>query len=227
MHTSYVQILLCSLIGTSVALESPAELHHGSISKRCEMRSVYFHYNDTTLGSMPSCSWDVMSLAAQPILGSTLNTRDSSLYPRQACPPGSCTDGTATNYTVTAGDTLERIAAMFDSGVCNIATANNLANPDFITDGQELIVPTKVCNPDNTSCRTPPGTRPCVPRNEGVDRKITIQAGDTFFLIGTRLNITADSLVAANLCVDPGALQIGQVIEVPICPKCSKHGGGN
>ncbi|KAJ4389205.1 hypothetical protein N0V93_006668 [Gnomoniopsis smithogilvyi] len=228
MFNSFAHLLLHSLIGLSVALTTPSELHYADIAKRCEARNVYYHNNDTTLGTMASCSWDVMSLAASPLIissGSTLNNRPRALLSsRQSCPPGTCTDGLPTNYTVMSGDTVEKIAAMFDSGVCDIAKANNLATPDFILDGQQLIVPTKLCNPDNTSCRTPPGTRPCVPRSEGVAPKLTIQSGDTFFLIGTRLNITADSIIAVNLCVDPGALQIGQVIKIPICPDCSKFG---
>lgn len=234
MQTSFVHLLLYySLIGTSAALTTPSEIHYADISKRCETRNVYFHYNDSTLGTMPSCSWDVMNFAAAsvPIIssssgggGSTVNNRLRALSTRQSCPPGSCSDGPSTNYTVKSGDTLEKIAAMFDSGVCNIAKANNISNPDFILDGQQLIVPTKLCDPDNTSCRTPPGTRPCVPPSEDVAPKFTIQSGDTFFLIGTRLNITADSIIAANLCVDPGALQVGQVINIPICPDCSQFG---
>lgn len=227
LYTSFVHLLAYSLIGTSVALISPSDVHHyADISKRCEARNVYFHNNDSTLGTIASCSWDVMSLAAGPILSGseTLHNRPRALSSRQSCPPGTCTDGLPVNYTVVSGDTLEKIAATFDSGVCDIAKANNLASPDFVLDGQQLVVPTKLCNPDNTSCRTPPGTRPCVPKSEHVAPKLTIKSGDTFFLIGTRLNITADSIIAVNLCVDPGALQIGQVIHIPICPGCSKFG---
>lgn len=61
-------------------------------------------------------------------------------------------------------------------------------------------------------------------RSEGVSPKLRIQSGDTFFLIGVRLNITADSIVAVNLCVDPGALEVGQVINIPFCPKCYHSG---
>lgn len=235
MHaTSFVPLLIYSLIGSSLALKIPHEPHYGDISRRCEARNVYFHYNNTALGTMASCSWDVMSFAAAapPIAaeGTTapppsLNRpREGIISPRQSCPPGSCTNGPTTNYTVQPNDSLEKIAATFDSGVCDITKLNHLASPDFVLDGQQLIVPTKLCQPDNTSCRTPPGTRPCIPWNEGISPKLRIKSGDTFFLIGVRLNITADSIVAVNLCVDPGALEVGQVVNIPICPKCYNSG---
>lgn len=227
MYASFIHLLLFGLIGPSLALKIPHEPHYGDISRRCEARNVYFHYNDTTLGTTASCSWDVMSFAAAAAVSPSppLNRpRAGITSPRQSCPPGSCTDGPTTNYTVQPNDTLEKIAAAFDSGVCDITRLNHLASPDFVLNGQQLIVPTKLCQPDNTSCRTPPGTRPCVLKSEGVSPKLRIQSGDTFFLIGVRLNITADSIVAVNLCVDPGALEVGQVINIPICPKCFDSG---
>lgn len=230
MYPSFIHLLLCSLIGSSLALNIPHEPHYGDISRRCEARNVYFHYNDTTIGTMASCSLDVMSFAATaPLIAAEGTTIDLArprgiISSRQSCPPGSCTDGPTTNYTVQPNDTLEKIAATFDSGVCDITKLNHLASPDFVLNGQQLVVPTKLCQPDNTSCRTPPGTRPCVLKSEGVSPELRIKSGDTFFLIGVRLNITADSIVAANLCVDPGALEVGQVINIPICPKCYNSG---
>ena len=130
-----------------------------------------------------------------------------------------CVDGPSTNYTVVSGDTLEKIALQFDSGVCNIAAANGLTNPDFILAGQVLIIPTEVCEAevDNQSCRTAAGTATCVDASAGVSDTYTIVSGDTFFLISSRLGITLDSLVAANPDVDASALEVGQVINIPIC----------
>ncbi|KAL0941552.1 intracellular hyphae protein 1 [Colletotrichum truncatum] len=54
--------------------------------------------------------------------------------------------------TVIQGDTLGQIARLLNSGICNIAKLNNIANPDFIEVGQVLQVPINVANPDNDSC---------------------------------------------------------------------------
>lgn len=220
MHTLFVPICLLGLVATITAsVHSPGSgIHaHATLSKRdCELRTVYFHWNNSLLGSMPSCSWDVLSVASRPI-GSSSSTR--SLDARQQ---GSCTDGPTTNYTVKSGDTLERIAAQFNSGVCNIAVASGIAkNPDFLAIGQALTVPTHVCKPDNESCRKPPGTRPCVPKAENPPKSVEIAAGDTFTLLGSKFNVTADAFVGKNLCLDPSLLQIGQKVKVPICPHCN------
>lgn len=221
MYPSLFPIWLLCLVATVTAYGPPSDRHYATLSKRsCELRTVYFHYNNSALGSMPSCSWDVLSLAAQPLESTPAGSR-RSVHPRQSCPPGECTDGPTTNYTVQAGDTLELIAATFNSGVCDIAEASGIAdNPDFIENGQVLTVPTEVCDPDNTSCRTAPGVRPCIPREESVPAEVAIAAGDTFFLLGVRFNVTADAFVAANLCVNPDNLQIGQTVQVPVCPQC-------
>lgn len=47
----------------------------------------------------------------------------------------------STTYTVQAGDTLSAIAQRFGTTVEAIVAANNLADPDSIQVGQELIIP--------------------------------------------------------------------------------------
>lgn len=219
MYHSFVHLLLFGLSASFTALGHSNEPHYSALAKRsCDLRNVYFHYNDTSLGSMPSCSYDVLNIASRPITPA----RKRSFVPRQVCPPGQCSDGPITNVTVQAGDTLELIAARFNSGVCNIANASGIAdNPDFLALGQALTVPTEVCDPDNTSCRKQPGTRPCIPQEENPPKEITIEAGDTFFLLGVKFNLTSNAFVAVNLCADPGDLEIGQKVKVPICPDCS------
>lgn len=174
---------------------------HFSIGKRCEAVDVQFHYNDTTIGTVQSCTTNVMDRG-----GSTAAVRRTD-----------CVDGPSTNYTVVSGDTLEKIAAEFNSGVCNIADASGLSNPDFLSIGQVLLVPTNVCTADSDSCRTAAGTAECVSASAGVASTYSIQSGDTFFLIAAEFGITLEALVAANPDVDAGSLQIDQVINIPIC----------
>lgn len=225
MYIHLPTFLVTGLLAASTVLSSPFyEYHTNQIEKRAingrEQRLVYFRQNDSSISSTMSTSWDVFSLAAHPVSGTSPGRRTMPLLGRQVCPPGQCSDGPLTNVTVKSGDTLEAIAARFDSGICNIAKLNNISNPNFILAGQNLIVPTKLCDPDNTSCVAPPGTRPCVPRSEKPSPTVTIAAGDTFFILGQRFNVTAEAFAAANPCVDAGSLQIGQKINVPICPDC-------
>jgi LysM repeat protein len=194
----------------ALATAFPSGSGHNFLAKRssCETSTeVEFHFNDTTIGTLDSCTTDVTN-------------RGSDAVPKfRRSDNTTCINGPSTNYTVASGDTLEKIALQFDSGVCNIATANGLTNPDFILAGQVLLVPTEVCEAevDNQSCRTAAGTATCVDASAGVSDTYTIVSGDTFFLISSNLGITLDSLVAANLGVDASALEIGQVINIPIC----------
>ncbi|KAJ0119573.1 intracellular hyphae protein 1 [Diaporthe amygdali] len=210
-------MLVASVLGVATAsnVHTASESHLIYKRSSCEARNVFFHFNDSSIGTTPSCSWNVINLGALPIsqdnFPRTLSTRQTP----------NCTDGPVTNYTVVSGDTLEKIAATYDSGVCDIAAASDLDNPNFIEVGQVLAVPTDVCDPDNESCITPPGSRPCVPEEEGVDPVYEIQAGNTFFIIGQEFNITVDAIRAANPCVDPSTLEVGQEINIPICPDCS------
>jgi LysM repeat protein len=116
---------------------------------------------------------------------------------------------------VESGDTLTKISQKFSSGICNIAAVNDLVSIDYITVGQVLVVPTYVCDPDNTSCLSvSTSDATCV---TGVASTYTVVSGDTFFLIASRLGLSTEALEAANPGVDPLLLQVGQVINVPIC----------
>lgn len=210
------QVLFASLLGIVAGFNKHETSDSGLIYKRssCEARNVFFHFNDSSIGVTPSCSWNVINLGAlsisQDLLSRALSIRQST----------NCTDGPIANYTVVSGDSLEKIAAEFDSGVCDIAAASGIENPNFIEAGQVLTVPTDLCEPDNDSCITPPGSRPCVPEEEGADPVYEIQAGDTFFIVGQEYNVTVDAIRAANPCVDPSTLKVGQEINIPICPDC-------
>ncbi|KAI3558154.1 intracellular hyphae protein 1 [Colletotrichum abscissum] len=125
-----------------------------------------------------------------------------------------CSPGPTIDYTVVSNDTLTIISQKYSSGICDIANASNLTNPNFIALGQVLKVPTYVCNPDNTSCLSKPGTGTCV---EGGAATYTIVAGDTFFIVAERLGLDVNVLLAANQGVDPLLLQVGDVINIPVC----------
>lgn len=194
-------LFLATIIAT-VSAAPDLSARHGVV-KRCDATETPFHYNDTTIGTCLSCVTDVISR----------NTTGPALYETGT----TCVDGPSVNYTVVSGDTLEKIAADNNSGVCNIAVANDLDNPDFILLGQVLVIPTDVCTPDNDSCRNTEGTATCVDASAGVASTYAIVSGDTFFLIASDLGITLDSLVAANPDADASNLQIGQIINIPIC----------
>ncbi|OHE96001.1 intracellular hyphae protein 1 [Colletotrichum orchidophilum] len=134
--------------------------------------------------------------------------------------------------TVKVNQTLGYFAYRYNSGICDIANASHIANPDVIFVGQRILIPVNVCKPDNTTCTTPPGSATCIEadvwkslENKAKDKveidgnvaKYQIKGGDTFYALSKSWNITLASLTGVNVGVEPTALQIGQTINVPIC----------
>ncbi|KAL0936028.1 intracellular hyphae protein 1 [Colletotrichum truncatum] len=148
-------------------------------------------------------------VAALPQQATPTTTATATVSATPTCSPGPVVD-----YTVVSGDTLTIISQKFSSGICDIANLNSLANPNLILLGQVLKVPTYVCNPDNTSCLAKPGNEPCVKDGPAT---YTIKAGDTFFIVAQSFNLDVNALLAANEGVDPLLLEVGQVINIPVC----------
>lgn len=109
--------------------------------------------------------------------------------------------GGAQTLTVKEGDTLTKLAKQFGVGICDIAKASNLADPNIVNVGDPLTIPAPVAGvaPDDTSCLkagSGPATAGCVVG--GPDRLVIPAAGLTGELAAKFLNITVDSFAAAN-----------------------------
>ncbi|KAK8016542.1 hypothetical protein PG993_014731 [Apiospora rasikravindrae] len=123
--------------------------------------------------------------------------------PEEAADAALCAEGQSVTYTVQPADTVGKIAKSLGSGICDIASANELENLDVIFPNQTLTVPVALAAPDDTSC--------------GGEGTAVVQAGDAFVTIAAELGISAAALQAANPDVDRFNLQAGQVINVPVC----------
>ncbi len=111
--------------------------------------------------------------------------------------PGPCPGGFI--YTVRAGDTFFSIARRFGIAVAALSAANPGVDPNRLLIGQQICVPAPA-----------PAPGPCPG-----GFLYTIAAGDTFYSLARRFNITLLSLISANPDVDPARLQIGQQICIP------------
>ncbi|KAL8375846.1 hypothetical protein RB595_007121 [Gaeumannomyces hyphopodioides] len=149
-------------------------------------------------------------LRARPLAGNA--TRNGT-----ACADGK-TNGPVVKHKIVQGDTLTKLAATFQSGICNIAKESKLANVDLLQLGQEVSIPTKLCrqNVDDKSCLPKPGTRVCLP--DGPATRV-IKAGDSFVGLSQQLNLTEAAVLGANPGVDRFNLQPGQVVNLPVCKK--------
>lgn len=103
-------------------------------------------------------------------------------------------------YTIRAGDTFFTIARIFNVSLDALLAANPGVDPDALHIGQVICIPGAV--PPPVTC--PAGTMP-----------YTIQAGDTFFTIARKHNVSLDQLLAANPNINPDNLIVGQTICIP------------
>ncbi|MGE5557422.1 MAG: LysM peptidoglycan-binding domain-containing protein [Bacillota bacterium] len=110
-----------------------------------------------------------------------------------SCPPG------AISYRIQAGDTFFRLARRFNITVGAVISANPNVNPEALQIGQLICIPRQRVFP------------PCPERNF-----YTIRAGDTFFSLARRFNVSLDDLLEANPGANPERLAIGQVVCIPL-----------
>ncbi|MFC4682212.1 LysM peptidoglycan-binding domain-containing protein [Exiguobacterium aestuarii] len=105
---------------------------------------------------------------------------------------------TTVKYTVKSGDTLYKIATMYNTTVAKIAAANNITNVNLISVGQVLIIP-------GTTVTPPPTTTV----------KYTVKSGDTLYKIATMYNTTVAKIAAANNITNVNLISVGQVLTIP------------
>ncbi|WP_214703615.1 MULTISPECIES: LysM peptidoglycan-binding domain-containing protein [unclassified Exiguobacterium] len=122
-------------------------------------------------------------------VGQVLNIPGTTVTP----PPS-----TTVKYTVKSGDTLYKIATMYNTTVAKIAAANNITNVNLISVGQVLIIP-------GTTVTPPPATTV----------KYTVKSGDTLYKIATMYNTTVAKIAAANNITNVNLISVGQVLTIP------------
>ena len=126
--------------------------------------------------------------------------------PRPGCPPGvACPGGFL--YQIRAGDTFYAIARAHGMTVDTLRRANPGVNPSSLRVGQLICIPTALAPgvPSQPAC--PAGATPYI-----------IRRGDTFYGIARRFRVSVAALTSANPGVNPGRLQIGQLVCIPSRP---------
>ncbi|KAA3643293.1 MAG: LysM domain-containing protein [Chloroflexi bacterium] len=112
-------------------------------------------------------------------------------------------------YIVQQGDTLSSIAERFAVEVITVMALNGISNDDFLTVGQELIVPDP-----NTGLPSP---SPIPPLVAGSLIDYLVLPGDTLASIAAEFLSTEEGILAANEDIsNPNQLFVGDVIKVPI-----------
>ena len=98
------------------------------------------------------------------------------------------------DYTVKNGDTLGRIARDHGVSLSDLASINNITNPNLIRPGQVLVIPGQGGQPDVVH---------------------EVASGETLGRIAARYGSSISSLSAANNLSNPNLIRIGQKLVVP------------
>jgi LysM repeat protein len=112
--------------------------------------------------------------------------------------------GSGNIYIVQFGDTLSRIARLFNTTVETVAQMNGIVNPNQIQVGQQLNIPGPPPEP-------PPTEVPPVVET----RTYIVQPGDTLNRIAIRFGVSISALVQANNIRQPNLIYWGQVLVIP------------
>lgn len=107
------------------------------------------------------------------------------------------------SYTVQQGDTLYSIARRYGLSYLELASYNNIVNPNLIRVGQVLRIPAAgtVIQPQPVTGTT-----------------YVVQPGDNLFRIALRYNMSYLYLASYNGISNPNAIYAGQVLRIPPIP---------
>lgn len=109
-------------------------------------------------------------------------------------------------HTVQAGEYLGTIAAQYGVTVEAIVQANNLANPDSLKIGDQLIIPLTGTTEPPPAPTTPPTTTEIIH---------IVVAGENLYRISLLYGVTVDQIVQYNGLANPDRIEVGQEIKIP------------
>jgi len=114
---------------------------------------------------------------------------------------------TVVEYRVQSGDTLLRIASKFGISSSALQSFNSISNPNRISVGQLLKIPTST---DNTNV-----AQAQEPEEPEVQKTYTVVSGDTIWGISRKLGVSSSALATLNGINNSNFIRIGQVLKVP------------
>lgn len=118
-------------------------------------------------------------------------------------------------YNVKPGDTLIGIAKNFNVAVNDLKAANSMSN-DTIRAGQVLNLPGAKSPGETAPAPAPAKPATATKTAEMTTKSYTVKSGDRLIFIAKKFGVTQEDLVALNKIKDPGKLQVGQTLKVPV-----------
>jgi len=149
-------------------------------------------------------AWDQIAFSGGSVSTSTGSSSSSS------------STASGSTYTVQSGDTLSAIANKYATTAANLASKNNLSNPNLIYVGQVLNVATTT-SISNTGSTTTVGNT----------KYYTVQSGDTLSAIARTYNTTAATLASKNNLANANLIYVGQKLIVSSSAATSTNTNSN
>jgi murein DD-endopeptidase MepM/ murein hydrolase activator NlpD len=122
-------------------------------------------------------------------------------------------------YQVGAGETLTDICSTESLTPEQIARANRLKNPNYLKEGQVLLIPKSPDHIDDTLAELERRKARELERLNRVDpvevTEYRVQEGDSLWSISNKLSISIDTLFACNVMKDPDYLKPGTKLTIP------------
>jgi murein DD-endopeptidase MepM/ murein hydrolase activator NlpD len=127
-----------------------------------------------------------------------------------------------TMYIVKKGETLWSIAQEYNLSVNLILATNNIANPELISIGQEMKIPSH----KNAVAETKIINQAVIEKNNNVNNNIsqpenaepivyTAKAGDNLWNISRKYGVSMEVIVSVNNLKEKDLLSLGQKLEIP------------
>ncbi|MBZ0298241.1 MAG: LysM peptidoglycan-binding domain-containing protein [Anaerolineae bacterium] len=120
--------------------------------------------------------------------------------------------GSSSTYIVRAGDTLSRIARLFNTNVAALAQLNGIVNVDRIQVGQQLRLPTEPTSPSPQVTPTHIPTQAPTPAPQAV---YIVRPGDSLYKISLTYGVSIAQIVQANNINNVNRIYVGQTLIIP------------
>lgn len=167
--------------------------------------------SETTTTTTTATVAPTVSVVTPPPVQPPTPTAAPAPTPTVATPPSPTTAAPASSssltYTIQSGDTLAAIADRFNVSVDAIVAANSIDNPDVISVGQQLTIPT------GGTGNTDAASSPAVTTASG--NTYTVASGDTLAAIANRFNVDLDNLIEVNNIENQDVISVGQQLIIP------------
>jgi LysM repeat protein len=114
---------------------------------------------------------------------------------------------TVIEYRVQSGDTLLRIASKFGISSSALQSFNSISNPNRISIGQLLKIPTSTDNTNVAQAQDP--------EEPAAQKTYTVVSGDSIWGISRKLGVSSAALTSLNGINNANFIRVGQVLKVP------------